>query len=29
MYKTDSKKSDIEVNIKIIIYLLSFILDTS
>jgi hypothetical protein len=29
MYKTDNKKSDIEVNIIILIYLLSIILDTS
>jgi hypothetical protein len=29
MYKTDNKKKDIEVNIKILTYLLSIILDTS
>jgi hypothetical protein len=29
MYKTDNKKNDIEVNIKILTYLLSIILDTS
>jgi hypothetical protein len=29
MYKTDNKKCDIKINVKILTYLLSIILDTS